>query len=228
MFGVLPETRIVYQPILDLARRQVVGYEALARADGVSPRDLFARAREAGREVEFDLECLRLALAGAAGLGPGQRVFINLRPATVQALVRGEVCLLPPAGIRPVWELPEEDGWPPAGDGFDWGRLRALLARWGEIALDDMGEGFQDLKRLKLLRPDWVKVGRELVSHLDSHDEGRAIVRYLAVLARDLGARIVAEGIETVEEWRCCRGLGVGYGQGFLFAMPGPMREVSG
>lgn len=215
----LPEIRIAYQPVIDFAQRRVVGYEALLRVDGVAPPEVFRKAREGGEEIELDVACVQTAIMGAAGFAPGQRLFVNLSPATVQALARAEVCLVIPPGAPPlVFELPEQPGW--GDESLDWERLRAMLNRFGEIALDDVGEGFQDLRRLRLLRPGWLKVARGLVDKVDGDAEGRAILRSLCILARGLGARVVAEGVETQAEWATCRNLGVGYGQGFLFGRP--------
>ena len=103
------------------------------------------------------------------------------------------------------------------------------LAKLGVVsALDDFGTGYASLKHLKQFRVERIKIDRTFVANLgnDSYDD--AIVRCILTLGRDLGIRITAEGIETIEQLRMLRHLGCDCGQGFLFGRPMHPDDVPG
>ncbi len=103
------------------------------------------------------------------------------------------------------------------------------LAALGVVsALDDFGTGYASLKHLKQFRVERIKIDRSFVANLgkDSYDD--AIVRCMTALGRDLGIRITAEGIETVDQLQGLRRLGCDCGQGYLFGRPMHPDEVPG
>jgi EAL domain-containing protein (putative c-di-GMP-specific phosphodiesterase class I) len=96
-----------------------------------------------------------------------------------------------------------------------------MSARGGVyLAVDDLGAGHSNLKRVLDLEPHVVKLDRALITGLDTHKRQQILVRYMVELFRELGATVVAEGIETVEELTAVVDVGVQYGQGYLFAKP--------
>ena len=103
------------------------------------------------------------------------------------------------------------------------------LATLGVVsALDDFGTGYASLKHLKQFRVERIKIDRSFVANLGTDRHNDAIVRCMIALGRDLGIRITAEGIETVDQLRTLRNLGCDCGQGYLFGRPMHPDDVPG
>ncbi|MEZ4248901.1 MAG: EAL domain-containing protein [Polyangiales bacterium] len=99
--------------------------------------------------------------------------------------------------------------------------LNELCGRTGaQIVVDDLGAGYSNLKRIIDLKPSFVKLDRELTRGLDVAPRQRILVANVVRLCVDLGARVVAEGIETRDELAAVIDCGVHYGQGYLLARP--------
>jgi hypothetical protein len=107
--------------------------------------------------------------------------------------------------------------------------LREVCSRSGaKLVVDDFGAGYSNLKRVVEIEPAVVKLDRELISGLHQNPKQRLLVTHVVELCKALGARVVAEGIETIGELKASRDCGVHYGQGYLLARPGnPLPEVS-
>jgi EAL domain-containing protein (putative c-di-GMP-specific phosphodiesterase class I) len=88
------------------------------------------------------------------------------------------------------------------------------------IAIDDFGAGYAGLNVLARCAPDVVKIDRELIQGIESNLAKKTIVEAFAKVCRKLGVRLIAEGVETMEEYRTLRGFGIRLMQGFLFAHP--------
>jgi EAL domain-containing protein (putative c-di-GMP-specific phosphodiesterase class I) len=222
--------RSVYQPIVRLADRQVVGYEALARGPSGTrlerPDVLFATAREEGLETALDWECWRAALRGAlqSGLRPDRTLFVNVEPSSATSWVPeiGDPLLEDALDRFPlVVELTERalpnhatDLIPLAED---------LRRRGARIALDDVGTDPRSLALLPFLRPDVIKLDLQLMQNSPSREIAETVHAVNAEAERT-GALILAEGIETEEHLRRALALGASYGQGWLFGRPGELR----
>jgi EAL domain-containing protein (putative c-di-GMP-specific phosphodiesterase class I) len=221
--------RSVYQPIVRLADRQVVGYEALARGPAGTrlerPDVLFATAREEGLETALDWECWRAALRGAlqTGLSPHRTLFVNVEPSSATSWVPriGDPLLEDALDRFPlVVELTERalpnhttDLIPLAED---------LRRRGARIALDDVGTDPRSLALMPFLRPDVIKLDLKLM-HRSPSREIAEVVHAVNAEAERTGALILAEGIETEEHLRRALALGASYGQGWLFGHPGEL-----
>lgn len=96
------------------------------------------------------------------------------------------------------------------------------------IALDDLGAGFGSLTLLKQIRPDFIKLDRELVDGVHWDNYKASITAHLIRMGKDLQVRIIAEGIEQPEDWHWLRERGVDYVQGFHFARPASPPPVLG
>jgi EAL domain-containing protein (putative c-di-GMP-specific phosphodiesterase class I) len=130
-------------------------------------------------------------------------------------------CLAAAPGRRVILELTEhvmvtdyEALWP----AFD--ELRAQGVR---IAVDDAGAGYSGLQHILRLQPDVVKLDHDLTSNIESDPARRALASAMATFAQDIGAALVAEGIETSDALDTLRSLGVPWGQGYHLAEPGPL-----
>ena len=100
--------------------------------------------------------------------------------------------------------------------------LSALRSRGALIALDDTGAGYAGLQHMIVLRPEVIKVDRALVENIDTDSGKLALLDSFTTFARRTGAKVCAEGIETRAELTVLAELGVDYGQGYVFAKPGP------
>ncbi len=210
---------MVFQPICDLRGGRVVGYEALARFPGREHRrvdEWFQLARECGCGADLESAALRAALA-APGRPRGSYLSVNVSPRT---LLSAQIkAVLDRDLTEVVVEVTEDSQLDADLVGTAVGPLRARGAR---IAVDDTGAGYANLKALVRLRPDIVKLDREMVTAVHRHPEKRALVEALVSFCRRTGAMLCAEGIEEVEELVTLAELGVHLGQGWFLGRPAP------
>ena len=212
----------VFQPILRLADRSVVGYEALTRFhDGVPPAARFAAATALGCGIELEAACLEAAVAAGADLPPGAWLTLNASAAFI--LTGGLGPILHGVDRTVVVEVTEFL----AVD--DYVTLRAAMDSLGPsvwLAVDDMGAGFAGLRHLVELRPSVVKLDLGLVRGVDGDQARQSLVAGMVHYARLTGSHLVAEGVETDLERRALADLGVELAQGYLFARPAPIEEL--
>ncbi len=222
----------VYEPIVDVATKTVFGYEALARGpegtDFHSPLVLFETALREGLVFELDCLCRRSGLLGAEGLPAGTKLFLNVRPTTIhdpsfkpEALIRTlERSQLQPSDL--VFEISEQESI----SSFD--AFREVRDEYGKLgfqfALDDTGAGYASLEAVMELAPEFIKVDRAFVRDIDKDPARRTLLRALHAVAEDTGARIIAEGLDRLEELETLGEMGIPFGQGWLFGKPTPLR----
>ncbi|TAK01861.1 MAG: EAL domain-containing protein [Chloroflexota bacterium] len=214
--------RPVFQPIVNLATGQTVGFEALARF-GVepvrSPDVWFGMAGEVDLLEELELAAIREAVARIELLPPDTYLSLNLSPATAQA-ERFEAALRGLPGKRTVLEITEHARVP------DYLALRAALAPFrasgARLAVDDAGAGFASLRHILDLEPDVIKLDISITRDVDTDRSRRALAAALASFGEEMGIQLIAEGIETRDELEALRALGVGHGQGYFIGRPAP------
>ncbi|NRA01722.1 MAG: EAL domain-containing protein [Myxococcales bacterium] len=223
----------VYEPIVDTESLTAFGYEALARGPAgsglESPTNLFRLAEL--EDLTFDLDCLcrKQALEGAIEFPEGAKLFLNIRPssfhdpsfqpdAICETLAR---CRLTPRDV--VFEISEQESI------HNFSLFRGMRDDYGrlgfEFALDDTGTGYASFQTLLELTPEFVKVDRALVAGIDEDPAKRAILYGFQSIADRIGARLVGEGLDTLEELRTLGKLGIPFGQGWLFGKPTPLRS---
>ena len=227
--GVLADAEFwsAYQPIVRLADRSVVAHEALLRGlvDGreVGGGDLFFVAESAGWLDRLDRIGRESAIDGAAPWIGDHDLFINFNPTSIY---RAQVCLAGTeqaahaSGLAPqqfVFEVVESHAI------ADRGHLVSVLEHYRSlgwrVALDDVGAGYSSLSLLAAVRPEVVKLDKGLVQGLP--DEGaRTVLEAVIDLAHQLGAVVVAEGVETEQLAEQVTALGADLGQGWLFGRP--------
>jgi EAL domain-containing protein (putative c-di-GMP-specific phosphodiesterase class I) len=215
--------KMVFQPIADLADGSVTGVEALARfavEPSRTPDVWFEEAGAVNLREELELAAVRLALAHPELLPEGTYLSINLSPQTVTSTRFAELLPDVPAKsvVLEVTEHARVDDYSALGDA-----LQDFRARGGRLAVDDAGAGFASLKHILRLAPEVVKLDREVAQGIDADRPRRALAAALISFAFDIGAEVVAEGIETQAEVDALRDLGVSYGQGYFLARPGPI-----
>ncbi|MBI3752102.1 MAG: EAL domain-containing protein [Chloroflexi bacterium] len=207
---------IAFQPIVELATRQVGGYEALARfRDGCPPDEQFRLAHEVGLGTELELACVRVALRDAARLERGAWLNVNVSPAVV--LSGALEALLPLPDRVVVLEVTEHEAI------SDYAAFRAAVARLDggvRVAVDDAGAGFASLRHIVELDPLFVKLDRSLVAGIGTDPARQAIVAGMVHFAEAAHLTLVAEGIETEEELAALMTARVPLGQGYLLGRP--------
>jgi diguanylate cyclase (GGDEF)-like protein/PAS domain S-box-containing protein len=213
---------IVLQPIVELATGRVVAAEALSRFGDEpfrSPDLWFAEAEAVGLGMQLELAAIRAALTRLDALPADVRLSVNVSPATLLAPDLAEVLAGVP-GERLAVELTEHA--PVA----DYAALEVAMAetrtRGVQLMIDDAGAGFSSLRHVLGLHPDAIKLDLALTRDIDSDPVRRALAASLVAFAREIGATIVAEGIETPDELETLRVLGVTHGQGYYLARPAP------
>jgi PAS domain S-box-containing protein len=208
----------VFQPIVDLASRRVVGYEALTRfTNGRAPDKVFADAARTGQGNLLERATLESALRASALLPPECWLSLNVSPDLVLTPVLAELVL---AQRRPiVVEITEHDPIASYPDVLD--ALRSLGPNV-RVAVDDAGAGIANFAHLLKLRPHLIKVDVGIIHGIDTDRVGQALVAGLRHFASTIGAELIAEGVETAEELATLQGLNVTFGQGYLLGRPLP------
>lgn len=213
---------IAYQPIVDLATRSVLGFEALSRFPATPercPADWFAEAHRVEKGTDLELLAIELAVSGLATLPARTYLSLNASPHTI--LSGGLAGRLGAAPLdRLVLEVTEHA---PIGEYPAIGAALAGLRQAGlRLAIDDAGSGYASFRHILQLQPDIIKLDQSLIRAIDLDPGRRALAAALTGFARDTGCDVVAEGIETDAELAVLRELGIKAGQGYLFGRPAP------
>ena len=213
-----------YQPIVDTATRQIFAHEALVRGPaGESAHSVLAQVNEDNR-YRFDQACRVKAIKTAAALNMQGMLSINFMP---NAIYQPERC------IRTTLAAARTHGFPIQriifetvegeiiGDAKWLAEVLREYKRMGFLtAIDDFGAGFAGLNLLADFQPDIIKLDMALVRGIDASRPRQAIVRSVARMGEELGIAILAEGVETVDEFLALHTMGIHLMQGYLFGKP--------
>lgn len=215
---------IVFQPIVRLSSGAISGLEALGRFNGDparGPERWFEEADSVGLRTALELATAGVAVRQLENLPDEAYLSLNFAPATLPLCFE----LAGAHGGRLVLEVTEHAAIADYGsvmavlDG-----LRRLNAR---VAVDDAGAGFASLRHALQLAPDILKLDVSLTRGIDSDPRRRALAAGLIAFSRELGADVVAEGVETRAELVTLRSLGASHGQGRYLAPPAPLPAQS-
>jgi EAL domain-containing protein (putative c-di-GMP-specific phosphodiesterase class I)/FixJ family two-component response regulator len=214
---------MVFQPIADLATGEVVGVEALARftcQPTRPPNEWFAEADDIGRGAELELVAIAAAFEQLHRLPGSAFLAINASPATAMTVELDALIARHP-GERVVLELTEQTR---VGDYDELVVALDRLRRRGvRVAVDDTGAGYAGFEHLLRLRPQIVKLDTTLTRGIAADPIRRSLAVALVTFAEELGATIVAEGVEIADELIALQRVGIPWGQGYHLARPGPL-----
>lgn len=229
------ETMDVYfQPLVNTRTRRTAGYETLLRWNRpghglVSPGVFITCAEETGIIVPLGEWVIRKAIEEASQWAEDVPVAVNLSPAQMKnpSLLATVISALAASQLDPSrLEIEIVESVLMDETEHNIRTLHALRELGVKIALDDFGTGYSSLSYLRAFPFDKIKIDQRFVRDIDSSAENQAIVRAIISLARDLGMRVTAEGVENEQQAAILAGLGCTEVQGFLYSRPVPASEL--
>jgi EAL domain-containing protein (putative c-di-GMP-specific phosphodiesterase class I) len=216
---------MAFQPIVDIANRGIFGYEALVRGPNNEPASTVLEQLNDTNRYRFDQRIRVKAIDLASSLNLPGILSINFLP---NAVYKPETC------IRATLEAARERKFPLERIMFevtegekvtDHAHLSAIFREYKRhnftTAIDDFGAGYAGLNLLADWQPDVIKLDMALTRGIDSDRVRRSLVFAIIGVCHELSIRIIAEGVETMEECRTLLDQGVTLFQGYLFAKPG-------
>ena len=218
-----------FQPIIDMQTNKIFAYETLTRGvlpngDLMYPDVLFAKSERNDMNFTLDRMCRETALKTTAVKKIDAKVFINFIPTSIYD---PEFCLastvkwakqleFDPKNI--VFEVVETQNVK------DKEHLKTILNYYRSkgflIALDDVGEGYSSLNMIIDIKPDIIKVDRNIIENIDKDTMKQSIYRALRTICVENSIKLLAEGVETPYELEKIKEIGVDYAQGYYFAKP--------
>lgn len=226
-----------FQPIVKANSHAIYGYEALIRgvkSDGslLYPDELFAKSQRNDLNFKLDRLCRESALKTAAVKKIRQHVFINFLPTSIydpafclKSTVKWANQLeFDPSKI--VFEVVETES---VSDQYHLKEILKFYRDQGyRIALDDVGEGYSNLNMLIELKPDIIKIDRKIIQNIHTDTFKQSIYKALFRVSQDHGIKVLAEGIECLEELEVIEKIGADYLQGYYFSKPQaePVRKL--
>lgn len=220
------DPQVVFQPIRRLADKFLVGVECLARFMAQpyrAPNHWFAEAHAVGIGADVELLVVRKAIEACADLPEPLTISINISPDTLISAPVAEAL----SGFDPKRIVIEITEHVPIAD---YGPLLEALAplreRGMRVAIDDAGAGYSSMRHILDMRPDIIKLDISLTRNVDRDPVRKALAAALGEFARRANTVVIAEGIETEEEFETLRELGFQNGQGFLLGRPQSLSEL--
>ncbi len=216
---------VLCQPIYDLKKDAPIGHEILMRGpEGSrlhSAPALFSIAVQCGMLLDLEYMVRRVTLSKSLYRSGDGLLFINNNPAFIYS--RGFAKEVLPIYDRPdriVFEV-TEDTEIADFDAFSK-TIRDIKERGFKIALDDVGSGFSSLNSIAELDPDYAKMDMRLVQGVDNNAKKRSLIKTIAAMCAATSITTIAEGVETAEELRTLKEMGVDCAQGYFLGRPTP------
>jgi EAL domain-containing protein (putative c-di-GMP-specific phosphodiesterase class I) len=228
------ELQLYYQPMVSAATSKVTGFEALLRwfhprLGEVPPSEFIPLAEETGLIGPLGEWVLRTACHEAATWPQPASIAVNLSPAQFKHgnLVQSILSALAAAAL-PAHRLELEitESVLLQDDTRTLAVLHQLRSLGIHVAMDDFGTGYSSLSYLRSFPFDKIKIDRSFIRDIEKGGEALAIVRAIIHLARSLNISVVAEGVETVDQYRLVQAEGVAQIQGFLLSRPQPAAQI--
>jgi EAL domain-containing protein (putative c-di-GMP-specific phosphodiesterase class I)/DNA-binding response OmpR family regulator len=214
---------LVFQPVFDLVDGTLLGAESLTRFDlepRRPPNEWFVEAATVGLAAELELASAGAAVSSLPSLP--DRAFLALNVSPEVASSAGFASMLDAVDLsRVVVELTEH------APVFEYERLQdalaALRSRGLRVAIDDAGAGYANFQHILRLRPDFIKLDLGLTRGIDGDPVRRALASALVRFGQEIGALLIAEGVERREELAVLSDLGFAAAQGYLLGRPEPL-----
>lgn len=220
----------VYQPIVQLSEENIFAHEALIRgpvnSDFHLPKALFKHAADNDLLAPLELTCREISCRHFAAADNGGKLFLNVSPMSLlePGYINGTTNrILEQLHIDPrrvVIEISEQyplDDYQLIRNATDHYRNMGF-----EIAIDDLGAGYAGLRSWSEIRPEYVKVDRHFIHNINNDAIKYRFVECIQQIARDIGCRVIAEGVETTAELAAVRDVGIDLCQGYLLGKPKP------
>lgn len=215
---------MAFQPIVNCRTREIFAHEALVRGlNNEGAGQIFEHVNDSNR-YRFDQACRTKAIKLAAELGMKSLLSINFMP---NAVYRPELCIRTTLAAAEKYNFPIEqiifeitesekvDDLAHVRNIVDYYRQRGF-----KTAIDDFGAGYAGLNLLAEIQTDIMKLDMALLRNIDTRKSSQIIVRGIVQVCAELGMTVVAEGIETHEEYAVLRDMGIDLFQGYYFARP--------
>ena len=220
----------VYQPIACLADGSIFAHEALVRGPVQSPlhwpEALLKAAATEGLDFQFESACVVSAVDHWGALNEPGRLFVNISAAVLVRAWRvyGReplLDLLESLDVLPrmvVLEITEHER---VADMDRLARVVEAVRHAGlSLALDDFGDGRSSLRLWSQLKPEFVKIDKYFTKDISQHADKLKTIQALQQIANIFGTSLIAEGIETQNDLRVLRDMGIDYGQGYFLGRP--------
>ncbi len=222
--GVDFDFTFAFQPIVDATAREVIAFEALVRGPGGEPSaEIFARVPKENL-YRFDQACRLKAIHMAMRLNLKTRLNVNVFPNSIQRTGMN---------IHATLEASIQEGFPVRDLIFEVSEAEEMLhytsvaeifrryRSYGfETAIDDFGMGYSGLRMLAEYQPNYIKLDRNIIADVHKFHVKQTIVAGIRAICKRLHISLIAEGVETVEEYQWLRRAGIDLFQGYYFARP--------
>ncbi len=217
-----------FQPIVSLSQKKIMGYEALIRGPSDSPLhspfNLFDAAERFDLCAKLEYVSREVTIKSYAGLNIKEKLFINVSPSVLLQpdFKKGETLkLLDQFGIDPRFVVIELTEHQPTDDFELMCEAVTHYRKMGfEIAIDDLGAGYSGLRLWSELLPEYVKIDMHFIQGIHNDPIKFNFVRSIQKIASSLNCNVIAEGIETEDEFKVVEQLGITHAQGYYFARP--------
>lgn len=217
---------IAYQPIFDLQKHQIIGYESLARFNAEpyrTPDVWFEDALCVDLAEELELLAIRRGIEGMCHFNDDVYISLNVSPETILSRVLEDV-LGDDISHRTVLEITEHS---PVSDYHAFREAMKPLKHKGvRLAVDDAGAGFASFQHILELNPEIIKLDISLIKGIHEDSARSALASALIVFSREIGTKVVAEGVETREEYDELLRIGVDKVQGYYIGYPMPVEQA--
>ncbi|MDP2901847.1 MAG: bifunctional diguanylate cyclase/phosphodiesterase [Methylovulum sp.] len=218
----------LFQPIVSLMQKDIIGYEALIRSASDSPLHnpfvLFNTAERFGLSAKLEFSCQKISIKSYVQLNLNKKLFINVSPsALLQSDFKAGMIFkfLKKFGLDPKSVVIELTETQPINN---YKTLRNALMHYRnmgfEVALDDLGAGYSELRLWSELLPDYLKIAPHFIQGIHDDPIKLNFVGSIQSLASSFNCNLIAEGIETENDFKAIKSLGVPFAQGYYFARP--------
>ncbi len=215
-----------YQPIFDLLKNKITGFEALSRFPDLpmnAPNIWFREAHEIGMGIHLEVRAIELAMSNIKYFHDDTYVSMNISPQTITSTSIAQLLNASHELSRIVLEITEHDAVHQYDEIAE--TLKPYRAQGLKVAVDDAGAGYASFRHILNLRPDYIKLDMSLTHHIDTDPARRALAAALVHFSNETGCDLIAEGVENSEELSTLIELGIHKAQGFFLGRPLRLQE---